>query len=374
MFDAGSGPLDPGNGDDGGPPDTGASDSGDGDGAGDTDTGGDDGPRFDVGDGDGDGEGPSGDDGATKEGCDKIDFLFVVDNSGSMYDEQQNLAASVPGFLDTIEMAVETDDIHVMVVDSDAAFAQTGPSITCSFTNCCDTACMSAPTGICNGVPCGPPPPPPDPSNCDNRLGAGRISDGAGTTCGMPAGQRFIDGVGPDLNSSFTCAANQGIAGHGDEKPMEALVNALTTETAPGACNEGFLRDDAVLVVTVITDEEDDLETASGACAMGMPTATGSAGDPNSWAQAVIDAKGGVESNAVVLSLVGPTGAAACPALDKCNGGLIGAEPAPRIEAFTAAFSRGSVGPVCASSYDQFFADAVSIVTDACNDFVPPAG
>src|SRR5204862_5903779 len=34
-----------------------------------------------------------------ERGCKKIDFLFVIDNSDSMDDEQANLARSFPGFI-----------------------------------------------------------------------------------------------------------------------------------------------------------------------------------------------------------------------------------------------------------------------------------
>src|SRR5690242_21671906 len=40
-------------------------------------------------------------------GCAKADFLFVIDNSGSMADEQDNLIASFPGFIDTIQQRSE---------------------------------------------------------------------------------------------------------------------------------------------------------------------------------------------------------------------------------------------------------------------------
>ena len=53
------------------------------------------GPKFDVAGGNtgpGDGE----------MGCQKVDFLFVIDNSGSMEDEQNNLINSFPGFINTI--------------------------------------------------------------------------------------------------------------------------------------------------------------------------------------------------------------------------------------------------------------------------------
>ena len=46
--------------------------------------------------------------------------------------------------------------------------------------------------------------------------------------------------------------------GDGSERPMEAMIAAVSTLNVPGQCNEGFLRKDALLVVTFITDEEED--------------------------------------------------------------------------------------------------------------------
>jgi hypothetical protein len=57
-------------------------------------------------DGDGNG-GPSGGDGTDEFGpadaCSKMDFVFVVDNSGSMAEEQGNLAANFPEFISVID-------------------------------------------------------------------------------------------------------------------------------------------------------------------------------------------------------------------------------------------------------------------------------
>jgi hypothetical protein len=46
---------------------------------------------------------PTGDGGGEEEGCAKIDILFVVDNSGSMAQEQANLATNFPQFISVIE-------------------------------------------------------------------------------------------------------------------------------------------------------------------------------------------------------------------------------------------------------------------------------
>src|SRR5688500_3590303 len=62
-----------------------------------------------------------GDDPDAIEGCKKVDFLFVVDNSGSMSDEQSNLVSNFPGFIDTIAAELDdANDYHIMVLDSDA--------------------------------------------------------------------------------------------------------------------------------------------------------------------------------------------------------------------------------------------------------------
>ena len=79
----------------------------------------DSGPLLDIGSGTAEG----GDD----LGCEKIDFLFVIDNSGSMAQHQDNLIASFPAFLEKILAEVPTlEGHHIMVVDSDAVPGQDG--------------------------------------------------------------------------------------------------------------------------------------------------------------------------------------------------------------------------------------------------------
>lgn len=47
------------------------------------------------------------------------------------------------------------------------------------------------------------------------------------------------------------------------ELPMNSMLHAIGPElVAPGACNEGFLCDDAMLVVAIITDEHEDPQRA----------------------------------------------------------------------------------------------------------------
>src|SRR6185503_16819433 len=64
--------------------------------------------------------GASGGGGTAGSGCEKIDFLFIVDNSVSMENEQTQLVAAFPGFISTIESTVNAgSNYHVMVADTD---------------------------------------------------------------------------------------------------------------------------------------------------------------------------------------------------------------------------------------------------------------
>jgi hypothetical protein len=123
-----------------------------------------------------------------------------------------------------------------------------------------------------------------------------------------------------------------------------------------GACNEGFLRSDAILVLTIITDEEEK----------------SSPGDPASWKQSLVDAKPGGEQAIVVLGLIGDNGTPGAICAPFASNAGTGAEPSPRLRAFAESFPAGRVGSVCASDYAPFFSDAVSPIEGACNDFIPP--
>ena len=108
------------------------------------------------------------------------------------------------------------------------------------------------------------------------------------------------------------------------------------------------MRDDAVLVVTVISDE-DDFEQSEG--------------DPAAWKQFLVDAKGGNEEAIVVLGLIadGAQPGSPCPA----------DEDAPTLRTFSESFTFGQTGSVCAPDYAPFFAAAVSEIDTACDEFEP---
>jgi hypothetical protein len=316
-------------------------------------------------------------DNGDQSGCDKVDFLFIIDNSGSMGDEQGNLIGSFPGFIDTIQSELDkAQDYHLMVLDVDAYQYET-----------CQQACDTAPPecivdGICSpmvgpaclfpctlglvcgtdgGYQCGVT----QPEECEDVLGAGvthpRGQGSSNMECNFATGARYMDSNEPDLSATFECAAQVGVSSYaGTERPMEAMVQAVSGSTEAATCNEGFLRDDAILVVTFITDEDD---------AVGD-----SAGTPAGWRQALISAKNGDESAIVVLGLFGDNDQPGGICQDLA-GGTDGAEAAPRLRQFVESFgAKGFFGSVCAPSYEEFFTEAVGLIDVTCEEFIPPQG
>ncbi len=289
-------------------------------------------------------------------GCDKVDFLFVIDNSGSMADEQANLAASFPGFIDAIRDTV-VGDYQIMAVDTDAGVeGGSGCSQQVSGTLDCDewctTLCSAGCDCTCNGMSCASE----SGDDCEDVLGAGQVNDIDDGACGVVGGRRYMDDQQPALGNTFGCVATVGTVGDGNERPMEAMIEAVTSLNRVGECNEGFLRDDAILVVTVITDEED---------------VDKSPGDPPSWKAALVDAKNGDPSAVVALSLVGDTDLAG-GICDPIVEGGDGAQDSPRLRQWAESFPHGQTGSVCASDYTDFFLDAVAVIDTACDDFEPP--
>jgi hypothetical protein len=269
------------------------------------------------------GEASSGDSGVGSEGCARVDFLFVIDDSLSMEGEQAALTAAFPAFIATIESTLPTSDYHIMVVDTDAAGR-------CSPAMCTHETCQAANKHACMKVF----------DACDTTRGAGVVHPSGAFTankvCPFEPGKRYLLGSDPQLTANFTCAAEVGTAGDPSERPLDAMVEAVSaTLEAPGACNEGFLRDDAILVVTFISDDEkiEDINTAQQTY------------------DALVAAKGGDADRIVMLGLIPPG----------CGPG--GLHWAQLIGLFG---KRGIQGQVCSPDYNGFFQSAVATILDTC--------
>jgi len=239
----------------------------------------DDGPRFDVGGSDTSASASGGDGGVGSTSC-KVDFLIVLDGSGSMAEERMALGAKIPGWLDTIrETVTEEGDFQVMVVDSmtERELGEygimdyfRGNSDTC---DACENRECVADSGIwksyCRNVNigfddgydgCGLSPgdtvdcaPIVGVSGCDIADGAGHRFSTPNEDCSVPDGRRWLSSEDTDFESTLQCLARLRQEG---ERSSDAMAAALAPgNLEPGGCNEGFVRNDAILVVVLLTDE-----------------------------------------------------------------------------------------------------------------------
>lgn len=275
--------------------------------------------------------------------CAAVDFLFVIDNSSSMAREQDRLIEAVPGFTDSILSALPgISDVRVGVVDTDS-YPGLGTDVPID--------------GCPDGVDC---------SVCDYTLGAllTRPQSAIDPTidCGFTSGGPWMDARDPEFPDQFACVADVGIDGNQIEQQAGALVQSIAPAMLAGGCNDAFLRDDALLMILVITDEEDDHDAAP-------PPQGGSLGEPSQWYDAVIAAKGGQPTNAVVLALTG--GAQLYEDCVPLGTEGDGAEAAPRLNEFFGRFVQRFTGSVCQGAYVEFFDDAVNAVAAGCAQFVP---
>lgn len=262
----------------------------------------------------------SGDAGLPSQGCSGIDFLFVVDDSMSMAAQQERLLASFDGFIAAIQNTiVDVTSYHVGVVTSDAyVFNATG----------------------CKGL--------------GDLVTVTGGADASGSDCGPFAeGHRFATDM-DDLPSKFPCLARVGTEGSAVELPVSAAIAALHPNKAEaGGCNEGFLRDDAILVVVIVTDDPPfvgDMDDAH-------PEAN-TAG----WHDAIVAAKHGDEAASVVIGFV-PWQDLSC---------LVYEVDSPNLTGFVQSFGdRGVLASVCDEDYTSIFASTVATIQTTCQEFTP---
>ena len=248
--------------------------------------------------------------------CKKVDVILAVDNSGTMQEEIDVLRGPVFDSLPEMLLAVGDglDDFHLAVIDG-----------------------------------C---PKPPHYHNWGK--------DGA---CNFSTGGNYMVSSSPALAEEFSCVTYLTSAGYNgqldtcvdagdlkddDEQPALAAADSVT----PGAivaANSGFLRDDAVLWVIAITDEDEE----------------GYGPDAQGLAQQLIDAKGGDINDVVFLGVGGAQG---------CEGPYGSAQAANFLKQVTAQFEqadRGLFWDLCQGDLPAAFAATMPLVDAACVDFIP---
>ncbi len=194
----------------------------------------------------------------------EVDILFVVDNSGSMKDEQENLRRNFASLMDALRgMVGGLPDLHVGVVSTDLGTGIYGVGSCVPggdegklLTGACENpknspyiidvqargcTVVQDDDGLCQPSDCGP-------ANCEHEPGTTFVLD---SSTGCPRCRNYSD---ESLEDVFSCMADLGTSGCGFEQPLEAMYKAL--DPASGS-NEGFVRETAFLAVVIITDEDD---------------------------------------------------------------------------------------------------------------------
>jgi hypothetical protein len=238
--------------------------------------------------------------------CDAVDYLFVIDNSASMADNQRKLIDNFGAFVQQVESSLDTvDSLHVGVVTSDA---------------------YAYNSSECRGL-----------GGLVTKTGG---QGSSGRACGPYAEGHPWMTEADDLLTSFACAAQVGIGGSTYEQPLTAAADAIDgVPSREGQCNDGFVRDDALLVVVVVSDEDE-------------PGAGGR------LAEAMTRAKNGYRDNAVLVGIVNVPG-------ETC--GLGGhASWATETVDLAESIEHGFVGSICDDDYTATFAAAVDVVREAC--------
>jgi hypothetical protein len=160
------------------------------------------------------------------DACTKMDIVFVVDSSGSMGDEQMNLATNFTRFAEILDSyRVSTGE----PLDYRVALTTTART----FHEYYEDWLGRTPNVVAR--------------NAEN--GAFRQPNGAP--------RRWIEGADADRAAMLAAIARVGTEGSHLEMPLDAAQLALSTQAGAGQSNAGFVREDALLAIVYLTDEED---------------------------------------------------------------------------------------------------------------------
>jgi hypothetical protein len=164
-------------------------------------------------------------------GCISMDILFVIDNSASMIQEQEDLSdkfSKLVEVLDSYETPLGTQLLYRVAVTTTAVERD-----------------------YMEKFPYFPPAPVPVTGTTQDGLLVGKEK------CGLD--NPWVESTDEERNDKFACLADVGTKGFHMEMPFAALELALGDKSGPGQPNEGFYRKgtNSLLVVVIITDEDD---------------------------------------------------------------------------------------------------------------------
>jgi len=318
-----------------------AADSASEDQGGDADSDGDSDSDSD-GDSDGDSDSDSDSD-SDNTGCAEIDILFVIDDSGSMECEQLMLAEAFPAFIEVLE---QYNNSNADQVAYRVGVTTTGRDVSCWEMD---------PYG--------------DTDTYWNEGVNGELMQTASSL-------KWLDGPGDvdQLSEQFSELADVGTGGADPEMPLDSMRLAIE-KVAAGEPNDGFLREDALFVLVIITDEDDySLSVDSYEC--GSENFPWESIVPLVDYQTFLDERFGGPDRYVVAVIAG---AELCTETDwasSCEEGdeYLGALHAQRLETFIEENIEGGGGnglfaDICTTDPAGALSDALDLVTVACDEY-----
>ncbi len=278
-------------------------------------------------------------------GCEgKIDFLFVVSSGGTMQSSQKRLLASFPGFMAAIQSQLSEFDLQILSANTDESWA------IADCTTCTDSCDPQGEPPYCGAKF----------TVCDKKVGAGVTFPtglyAANRRCDLDSGRRYMMPGQQDLPGTFSCMAQVGV--HGSSITGEAMVAALQPAINDPdneyACNGGFLRNDALLVVTLIQDNYDE----------------NSLGTVDEWIETLRAAKDYDDDAFMVLVLTTDVDV-------DFHQLCLPDQYIPiknRLRLLAEGVEHGFVGSICmdGEGWGEWFKERVTYLVDLCDDFVPP--
>ncbi|MDB4946476.1 MAG: putative lipoprotein [Labilithrix sp.] len=243
--------------------------------------------------------------------CRKMDIIFAVDNSGSMSEEQSNLAANFPKFVQVINdyktKSGAALDYRIAVLSSDVGENK-------------------------------------------GRYNAKRAPDAPGGCSAGPA-RPWLERADGDVSKFFSCRAQFGTDGDNIERPLENVFLSVTTAATSNA-NAGtpFVRDDALLAFVLITDEDEG--SAGGDGNLPRPMADYLTG---------FDTVKGERGRWAASTIAGPS---------SCNSAFGSAAEAKRLKQFMGDVGTNAVfSSICTGDLTMGLSDALATFDKACKNF-----
>lgn len=263
------------------------------------------------GNGDGGGNGEFGDGGGElpPEACRKIDLVFSVDPSGSMSEELDAMKSVVfPQFAEAlIDVGDGIDDYRVGVID----------------------AC-------------------PSPADFHTR---GESS----ASCNFQSGMPWMTSDSSALTDEFACVGDiykeSSCSGENDdEQPIAAAIASLS------GANPGFSRDDALLVVVAITDEDE------------CPTHPDCNDTSPSRAEQIYDQLVAIKGDVRKMVLLGIGSRNGCSEADGAYGSADQSVLLNRITDLFIGESRGVFWDLCDGNLEDGLGEAIAVIDEACRN------